>query len=231
MTEIMEGVRILDFTQEIQGPWGTAILADMGAEVIKIERRETGDLSRSAITQDPEELGVSPYFTVHNRKRASPWTSSSPTPSASCTRSRRPAMWSSTTGASGCSSVSASATPSSRRSSRTSSSSRRRPLVLRVRGPASPVGMYSAKQPAGSWMSPGTKARFRCRWAPPWPITRRVWSRRSPSWPHFATATRRVTVKKSTYRSTAPRSRCRPGRSRTTRSLASPSAAPGADIR
>ena len=71
MTEIMEGVRILDFSQEIQGPWGTAILADMGAEVIKIERRGTGELSRGAVAKDPALLGVSPYFTVHNRGKKS----------------------------------------------------------------------------------------------------------------------------------------------------------------
>ena len=54
-----------------QGPWGTAILADMGAEVIKIERRETGELSRSAAAADPELQGISPYFTVHNRGKKS----------------------------------------------------------------------------------------------------------------------------------------------------------------
>ena len=71
MPEIMQGVRILDFTQEIQGPWGTAILADMGAEVIKIERRETGELSRGAVALNPELQGLSPYFTVHNRGKKS----------------------------------------------------------------------------------------------------------------------------------------------------------------
>ena len=71
MPEIMQGVRILDFTQEIQGPWGTAILTDMGAEVIKIERRETGELSRGAVAPNPELQGLSPYFTVHNRGKKS----------------------------------------------------------------------------------------------------------------------------------------------------------------
>ena len=72
MPEIMQGVRILDFTQEIQGPWGTAILADMGADVIKVERRETGELSRGALVPDKPELqGLSPYFTVHNRGKKS----------------------------------------------------------------------------------------------------------------------------------------------------------------
>lgn len=67
MTDILQDVRILDFSQEIQGPWGTAILADMGAEVIKIERRETGEMTRHALPVD----GVSAYFTVHNRGKKS----------------------------------------------------------------------------------------------------------------------------------------------------------------
>lgn len=68
----MEGVRILDFTQEIQGPWGTAILADMGAEVFKIERRETGEPARHAgLRGHPELQGISPYLTVLNRGKKS----------------------------------------------------------------------------------------------------------------------------------------------------------------
>ena len=67
MADIMEGIRILDFSQEIQGPWGTAILADMGAEVIKVERRLTGEMTRHARADG----GVSAYFTVHNRGKKS----------------------------------------------------------------------------------------------------------------------------------------------------------------
>ena len=46
MTGILEGVKIIDFTQGHLGSYGTMLLADFGAEVIKIEDPERGDMMR-----------------------------------------------------------------------------------------------------------------------------------------------------------------------------------------
>jgi CoA:oxalate CoA-transferase len=61
------GVRVLDFTRAQQGPFATLLLADMGAEVIKVEP-PGGEMGR-AIGLQPD--GFSSYFEGHNRGKKS----------------------------------------------------------------------------------------------------------------------------------------------------------------
>lgn len=63
-----EGVRILDFTQLEQGPVGTMILADFGAEVIKIERIGDGEIGRG---QRPRHHGYASHWIANNRNKKS----------------------------------------------------------------------------------------------------------------------------------------------------------------
>jgi len=49
MASVLEGIKVLDFTQVYSGPFCTLLLRDLGAEVIKVERPESGDLIRNDI--------------------------------------------------------------------------------------------------------------------------------------------------------------------------------------
>lgn len=65
----LEGIRVIDLTQYQQGPFATLMLADMGAEVIKVEPRGTGDPGRR---MGPFGLGgTSAYFEANNRNKKS----------------------------------------------------------------------------------------------------------------------------------------------------------------
>src|SRR5690242_12981105 len=65
----LDGITVIDFTQVYMGPSATQLLADFGAEVIKIERPRVGDLSRSSF---PDECGLdNPIFYSINRNKRS----------------------------------------------------------------------------------------------------------------------------------------------------------------
>jgi CoA:oxalate CoA-transferase len=64
----LDGIRILDLTQVLFGPFATMLLSDLGAEVIKIERPEVGDIARG---NGPVVRGQSTYFLSLNRGKKS----------------------------------------------------------------------------------------------------------------------------------------------------------------
>ena len=66
----LEGVRVLDFTQVMMGPCCTQMLGDYGADVIKVERAGSGDLSRWSVGEDPDG-GNNPVFASLNRNKRS----------------------------------------------------------------------------------------------------------------------------------------------------------------
>lgn len=68
MSSSLEGLRVLDLTRVLVGPYTTMILADLGAEVIKLEIPEQGDDARH---YPPHINGESAYFMSLNRNKQS----------------------------------------------------------------------------------------------------------------------------------------------------------------
>ncbi len=68
MPGALDGFRIIDLTQMVSGPMATMMLADQGADVIKVEPPGTGDLTRALAGR---RRGMSPPFAVINRNKRS----------------------------------------------------------------------------------------------------------------------------------------------------------------
>ena len=66
----LDGVVVLDFTRVYAGPYCTLMLADLGATVIKIERKDFGDDTRQFVPI-PDETSESGYFMYLNRNKMS----------------------------------------------------------------------------------------------------------------------------------------------------------------
>jgi crotonobetainyl-CoA:carnitine CoA-transferase CaiB-like acyl-CoA transferase len=67
----LAGVRVLDLSRVLAGPWATQTLGDLGAEIIKIERPGCGDDTRAWGPPEIEGAGFSAYFAGTNRNKRS----------------------------------------------------------------------------------------------------------------------------------------------------------------
>ncbi|WP_299957365.1 CoA transferase [uncultured Roseobacter sp.] len=70
-TTPLGGIRVIDFTQVMLGPCATQMLGDFGADVIKIERPGSGDLSRNFFGEPSEEAMNNAVFASLNRNKRS----------------------------------------------------------------------------------------------------------------------------------------------------------------
>lgn len=72
MSKPLAGIRILDLTHMLSGPYGTMLLADMGAEMIKVEPLQ-GEGTRKLLANDPNNSlgGMGAYYITLNRNKKS----------------------------------------------------------------------------------------------------------------------------------------------------------------
>lgn len=72
MKQALEGIKVLDFSQLLQGPYASQMLGDLGADVIKVERYGKGDIYRGMTFFNQWIAGnESPCFMAWNRNKRS----------------------------------------------------------------------------------------------------------------------------------------------------------------
>ena len=67
--QALDGIRVLDFTRHMSGPYATLLLGDFGADVVKVESMPHGDPTRTMGTAFVD--GESGLFLIWNRSKRS----------------------------------------------------------------------------------------------------------------------------------------------------------------
>ncbi len=69
----LEGFKVIDLTHMLAGPYAGMVIADLGAEVVKVEPLGTGEMTRSLLAEDPNNSfkGFGAYFLTLNRNKKS----------------------------------------------------------------------------------------------------------------------------------------------------------------
>lgn len=70
-TALLDGILVVDLSQFLAGPYASLRLQDFGARVIKVERPDGGDLTRSLYLSDTVVDGESTIFHAINRGKES----------------------------------------------------------------------------------------------------------------------------------------------------------------
>ena len=69
----LEGIKVIDLTHMLAGPYAGMVIADLGAEVVKVEPLGTGEMTRGLLADDPNNSykGFGAYFLTLNRNKKS----------------------------------------------------------------------------------------------------------------------------------------------------------------
>src|SRR6185436_9595242 len=71
MTKPFAGIKVVDFTRYLAGPFGSYQLALLGADVIKVEPREGDEMRRNPLSKEWAERGMAPAFLSMNGNKRS----------------------------------------------------------------------------------------------------------------------------------------------------------------